>query len=404
MQSLKLTEWKPTELSLTPAEALAIRALPAHLDVQLVGAPATYKVTPGSFVGAIATTDAEVIIRPKVGIHRLFLLLGYAAGLRFREETTDLDEEQGLVEAFVAAYLHAFRTAMRRGPLMGYRSIDDSMAGVRGRIRVADQVRRRFAFPTPLEVTYDDYTVDIDENRVVKSAMRRLSQMRLKRSELRSDLAEGLAILDTVTDVRYGRRSVPRIVPTRLSEHYRTLLELSRLVLGSTTVELRSGKYALSGFLVNMNQVFEDFVYAALGERLGRRAQWRHGTSLYLDVNRRVALEPDISLWDGSRCVFVGDAKYKTTMQGENDDIYQLLAYCEAAGLREGLLIYANAPHLAAVHEVVHRGTRLRIEGVDLSAPESALLARMQELAELVRAMAGTASASSHAIGLRHAA
>ena len=88
-----------------------------------------------------------------------------------------------------------------------------------------------------------------------------------------------------------------------------------------------------------MNRVFEDFVVVALREALAvgpsscsRRARRRR--PLWLDRGRRVRLRPDISWWEGSTCVFVGDVKYKRVQvtEIEHPDIYQLLAYTIATG------------------------------------------------------------------------
>ena len=41
---------------------------------------------------------------------------------------------------------------------------DESAAVIRGRIPAANQRRRHYTFPLPVEIRFDDYTVDIPEN------------------------------------------------------------------------------------------------------------------------------------------------------------------------------------------------------------------------------------------------
>ncbi len=50
---------------------------------------------------------------------------------------------------------------------------------------------------------------------------------------------------------------------------------------------------------------------------------------MYLDESSKIRLRPDISWWQGTDCVFVGDAKYKKiNVAGiKHADLYQLLAY-----------------------------------------------------------------------------
>jgi 5-methylcytosine-specific restriction endonuclease McrBC regulatory subunit McrC len=136
-----------------------------------------------------------------------------------------------------------------------------------------------------------------------------------------------------------------------------------------------------------MNKVFEDFLYQAIGDqlrtRLGPHAQWKQGRTIYLDEQRRVKAKPDFSLWQTRRCVFVGDAKYKSTQFGEASDLYQLLAYCIATSLPRGLLIYAQSPATTR-HRVVDHGPDLIVESVDLDAPMADLLIRVTELSDRV--------------------
>jgi hypothetical protein len=67
-------------------------------------------------------------------------------------------------------YLGSLQQALRRGLLMGYVEREEALPLLRGRIRHADQARTRFGLPLPLEVHYDDYTVDTEANRILKTA------------------------------------------------------------------------------------------------------------------------------------------------------------------------------------------------------------------------------------------
>jgi 5-methylcytosine-specific restriction enzyme subunit McrC len=285
---------------------------------------------------------------------------------------------------------------LRRGLLKGYRTEEDALATVRGRWRTADQLRRRFAFPLPVEVTYDDYTEDIAENRLLKAALRRLQALRPQSARLRSRLAETLAAFAVVTDVPYDRSSLPVLRYTRLSEPYRPILELAALIIGNSAVELRQGRQSVTALLFDMNQVFEDFIFESLRVRLApsfaSSDTWRQGQPLALDRAGILCPEPDLAWWRGSRCLFVGDAKYKATAEGRLSDIYQLLAYCTAANLREGLLIYAEQRGGPALHDVRHDGPQLRVEAIDLESSVDTIERRCDELARRVAAVAMTAA------------
>lgn len=56
-------------------------------------------------------------------------------------------------------------------------TVDESLAVLRGRIRVRDQISRHYSVGLPLEVTYDDFTTDIAENQILLAAATRLLRM-----------------------------------------------------------------------------------------------------------------------------------------------------------------------------------------------------------------------------------
>ena len=73
----------------------------------------------------------------------------------------------------------ASRRAFAGGLLHGYRTEEETLSTVCGRIAFAEQLRRRFDIPLPVEVRYDDFTDDITANRLVKAAGARLRGMRI---------------------------------------------------------------------------------------------------------------------------------------------------------------------------------------------------------------------------------
>jgi 5-methylcytosine-specific restriction enzyme subunit McrC len=164
---------------------------------------------------------------------------------------------------------------------------------------------------------------------------------------------------------------------------------LARLILAGSVIEARGGRVLSSGFAVDMNSVFEDFVVVALREALGlspRRFRQGDGT-LRLDRAGKVTLRPDVTWWEGGRCVFAGDVKYKRIKASGilHPDLYQLLAYSVASDLPGGLLIYAAGEDEAATHEVVHVGKRLDVVTLDLAGNIEDVLGQINGVAGRVR-------------------
>src|SRR5262249_20927682 len=148
--------------------------------------------------------------------------------------------------------------------LQGYRSREEALAGVRGRVRFDEQLRVRYGLAPPVEVRYNDFTDDIDPNRLLKAAIHRLGQLRIRARPSRRALHAFDLALANVGLVPYDRHRLPDVVYTHLNAHYRPAVELAKLILRATGFEARYGPVPATAFLVDMNDVFQRFVIVGL--------------------------------------------------------------------------------------------------------------------------------------------
>jgi 5-methylcytosine-specific restriction enzyme subunit McrC len=389
-----LREHQPSEPLLLYEQELAEVLSVASLTLEPTGRPDEYVITPGSEVGALEFKNLSLVIEPKLPIDRVLFLVSYALDpSRWKDTDVSLPSHAGLVEAVIHAFVAHARRAFARGVLQGYRTEEDSSLVVRGRILFDEQLRRRFGKTPPAEVRFDDFTEDIELNRLVKAATRRLARLRIRSASSRRSLNVIESALERVRHVEYHPRHLPDVTFSRLNSHYRPLILLSKVILRSKSLELGYGEARASGFLLDMNRVFEDFVVAALREALGVSArEFPQGAScppLYLARDQRVRLRPDVSWWELERLVFVGDVKYKRlTLSGyQNADLYQLLAYCTAAALPGGILIYAKGERPEANYVVRHADKVLHVAALSLDGAPEEVLNEIRHIAKLVRTL-----------------
>lgn len=384
-------------LSLEQRDALR-RVAPSVAIVPTTGLEDVYDLTPGSFVGAIRVPGVDIVVRPKLPIDRVLFILSYAMGVTaWRQEAFHLEEAESLVDAIVPGFVYQLRTALRRGVVQGYRPTDDALLTVRGRIRVGDQLRRRFGIMPPAEVSFDEYTEDIELNRLLRAAVVRAARLRLRTPEYRPALRSIENAFAGVELVDYDPRRVPKVSYTRLTERFRPAVELARLILSSSSFDLGAGNVSASAFLVDMNKAFEDFVIVALRDALGLSSsvlvQGAAGRRLNMDEAGRIPLKPDLSIWDGPRCTFVGDVKYKRIeYEGfRNADIYQMTAYAIATGLPGGILVYAAGEGEPFTHRIVNVRKQIEVFTLDLSGEPAAVLQQISMLADRLAKQAGVA-------------
>ncbi len=373
-------------VALTQAEAAALnrsRLVTAQPDVD------GWRVTAEYAVGAIRRGDLVVRVTPKIGVVQVLTLLARAYGIRGLQldpSLVELSPEADLSNVLAVLFAQEAAGAMAGGPLRGYRTEDQTLPVLRGRVRLREQHLRRYGLLVPLEVTVDEWTLDTDENRRIRAATERL----LALADVPPPTRVGLLRLDrTLHEAGLPPRGALLVpwVPTRLNVRLHRLLHLADLVLAHTSVEHEAGSTQTHGFVINMAWLFEKLVEQLLLERYpGLKPQ----DDQPLDVLDRLHIKPDLVFYDEDGPIAVADTKYKLLgAKGEfpNPDAYQLVTYCSRLGLGTGHLIYAAGEPRPEPFEILGAGVRLVIHSVDISRPVSDIEVRVAELGQAITAV-----------------
>jgi 5-methylcytosine-specific restriction enzyme subunit McrC len=373
-----------SEVAATLRDTGLVTVLPAHGGL--------WMILPAGTVGAVQVGNLLVEVKPKqkVGLSRLLFLLGYAANPGFRPEDVAGIEDTDLFAALGESLARQGLRALERGPLNGYIHVEEALRTVRGRIRVGDQMTRRPGMLLPLEVAYDDFTVDIPENRILRAAIRLMMQVPRLSDDVRWRLAHLDSKLDGVSELRFGA-PLPSWSESRLNERYVPALRLAEIILRHMSAEAGLGQHSVASFVVNMAKVFEDFVTTSLREALdGFPGETSGQYETFLDEAEvghpgdRVRMSVDIVHSVRGVPAMVFDAKYKAASAAgayPNADHYQMLAYCTALTVPRAWLIYAG-PGRTRTRRISNSSVSIVEFPLDISQAPAALLARVNALAE----------------------
>ncbi|HEX5595372.1 MAG TPA: hypothetical protein VFX61_05015, partial [Micromonosporaceae bacterium] len=382
---IRLREAGPAQQLRLAADDARRLAASGIVDVRPGAASGMWSVRAGRQVGAARVGGLELHIEPKLPISRLLFLVGYVRDPKgWRDETVPLPEQAGLVPALAAALWRQTDRALRAGLLQGYQTVDETSPVLRGRLRETAQLSRWAGRSLPLEIRHDEYTVDIAENRILASAADRMLRVPGIDAESRRALRHLAARFAGVRRLPPGVPPPPWR-PTRLNTRLRTALRLAELVLAGAAVEAGRGGVLANAFLLDLWQVYEDFLCGALRPAI----EVTYGGTLafqardHLDLGRRLDLRPDL-MWRGrdGQVRAVVDAKYKTTTAVA--DAYQMLAYCTAYGLPRGHLIYAAGEHPPVRHTIRNTGIEIVCHALDLALDPPALLTQVHTLADQI--------------------
>lgn len=349
----------------------------------------SWLVRADSRIGVLVGDGWELRIRPRLAVPRLMFLLAYAADQTgWKNVAAEFGKASDEVVALASAFSWFGKVALERGPLRGYRRRDERLDTIRGRLRFADQIAHGAGLPLPVEVTYHDFTADVLENRMLKTAASLFLRMRRLPRPARLRLLHLRAALTGVSELAdwHAQR---RPMSTRLNAHYEPALKLAELLFRSLSISQNHGEITATTFVFDMNKVFEDFVSAAFAQSMRRfggtvRPQDKEHS---LDQGGRLKLKPDIAWWVGGRCLAVLDAKYKAIDDGKlrHEDAYQMLAYCAAYDLDRGYLVYAkDSGTEPTTHTVRNLGTKIEVFPLDVELEPDLLLKQVDELAARV--------------------
>jgi 5-methylcytosine-specific restriction enzyme subunit McrC len=251
-------------------------------------------------------------------------------------------------DELIAQFLDELLDELGRGLDRGYVSNEENLQTFRGRLLVAEQVRRNPGLKHRFYCRFDTMENDTPILRRFKQALRLLGRQQL-RGSLQAQLLACLAVLEEVPDSVYApTASEPAF--SRQNERFKHLFRFATLLLDQQAPTPRAGDTGCFSLLFDMDKVFEAYIAALLRKHQPRGNNWTlavqgRGCSTPLFTYKQPAgaaltLKPDLVLARGDEKIVI-DTKWKRTVDFVEDralnkaqrsraadkDLYQLYAY-----------------------------------------------------------------------------
>jgi 5-methylcytosine-specific restriction enzyme subunit McrC len=403
--TLQIREYQTTTWTLTHDQAHDLTTIPAYVDVRL-RPDERYDVHAKANVGTVVLPSLDLLLQPKIDMPDLFFILSYARNVRWSPERFAYAPTQDLFASLIWFFDSEMERARVSGLARDYVEVQDTLATIRGRIDLAEQLRRRQLRPFPLECRFQEYSEDIPLNRVLKEA---------------HAVALMVPHVDAGVATRVGHRyrrffgqvqsepflglDLPAITFNRMTAHWQPAYWLAELVLSSRSLRDAAGAVLGQAFTVRMDRVFERFIENVVREELAQAGlvlETQVPTALTTGAHvvadnsplTGVGMRPDLVVTQNGQAIAVADIKYKRTEDlgdFQQPDVYQLFAYCSALALRRGLLIYADGqPHTRQRVALPAYADHIEIDmiGVDLSRPWRTVLQQARDAAHVLQRLA----------------
>lgn len=346
LRTLLLRERRPAECRLSADDvAFLLAEHRGHVEVAPTGRRGRYVLTPLGYVGTIVTPRCRLVIRPKLPLRNLFHLLDPAGPLPFAED--QIAPAPG-IEAldFLAGRLAQLLTERAAAGLhRGY--VERAAQGpfLQGRLDLPAQVRAAQGTKERLHSRFEEFTADVPCNQVAKATAELVRRSPLLGDPVRQALSQALRPFEAVSPAALGPESFAAASPDRLTEAYRPLLDLCRLLADALGPGAAAGDTACPSFLIDMERVFESYVTDAVARAFAPgtvAAQPLHRVNRPVAGQPDIEMRPDVVVSRAGRSVLVVDAKWKVLLGSPLvvEDVYQVLAYAAALGAARAVLVY----------------------------------------------------------------
>jgi 5-methylcytosine-specific restriction enzyme subunit McrC len=309
-------------------------------------AHARWRVQAQGWVGHIPVTpDLTLVVRPKVPVGNLFRMWEHAYDLRGVEFPEGLTHSRRLDELYSQLARNLATRVLgraRQGFYRDYRSEDDNLSVVRGRIDL-----RRLA-RAPWTVNFDchfqEHTGDVEENRLLAWTLYSIGRSGICTEDVAPIVRQAYRAVQSFTTLEHYHSSACKSRRyNRLNGDYEPLHALCWFFLANAGPHYQVGEAAMVPFMFSMPELFELFVARWLGANAAPGWQFVPHWTYPIDRVAGLWFDCDLVLNDpDGEPVCVLDTKYKKPPKPATSDIAQVVAYAEAAGCRDAILLYPS--------------------------------------------------------------
>jgi 5-methylcytosine-specific restriction enzyme subunit McrC len=306
-----------------------------------------WQLTSLGYVGYLPITpDLTLALRPKVPLRNLFGMLEYAYRIDFKffEGLVDCATLEAFYERLASVLAKRVIDRQRKGLHRKYVSRTERSEFIRGRLNLMDRIRRPWDVFS--ECRFEEHTPQIEDNEILGWTLRGIAQGGVCSERVRPTIRHayrGMNGIDCLT--AFSGKSCTGRLYNRLNADYETLHALCRFFLERGGPEHKTGDHSMLPFLVDMNKLFEQFVAEWLRAHLSKAYSLQIQSHVVIGEDNNLRFIIDLMVTDvrSGETVCVLDTKYKRGSAPTSSDVEQAIAYAEAKGCQEAVLVYPIA-------------------------------------------------------------
>jgi 5-methylcytosine-specific restriction enzyme subunit McrC len=392
-RTLLLRERTATECRLAAEDvAFLLARHRTHLELLPAGRRGRYRLTPAGYVGTLTAPTCRLVIRPKLPLHNLFYLLDPAAPPPVTKDAATAPPGTEALDFLAGRLAQLLAERAAAGLHRAYAEHSAEGRFLHGRLDVQAQMRSPPGRKDLLHSRYEEFSTDVPCNQVPRATADLVLRSPLVAEAVRAAVARAVGPFAGVRSVALDPEAFSAAAPDRLTEAYRPLLDLCRLLADSLSPAPDAGPVPCPAFLLDMERIFERYVSRGVVEAFAADRRRRVEVQPLYRMGRPtgggpgLALRPDLVVFDGETAVLVADTKWKRLAKALlPPDLYQVVAYGTALGARRAVLIYPGRRDRAWTYALPRAPLDVVIHTLQVVGPRERCLRSLRRLGRSLR-------------------
>ncbi len=301
-----------------------------------------FEIKANSYIGLIELPSGiKILINPKININNLLYIISYTYDLvkikNFDERS--ITKNNSLVDIYILVFTNWLDLLIKKGICKRYQTEAGRLLSVKGKIKISDNLLKS----ANIFCEFDELTISIKENQILKATLLLILKMKIVSPEIQQRVLHYFRLLNNIENIQLSDSIYTTISFDKFNYHYKPLIELSKLIYKNCRLTDNSDNNIFSGFMGDMNKIFDKFVLKTLQQNLKHeiikysiKNDWAIPNNEFLPQ-----ICPDILIKNKA----IIDVKYyKTPFTSNNklitNHIFQIVFYLQAYKIYNGILVY----------------------------------------------------------------
>lgn len=301
-------------------------------------------VSPQQWIGVIWLNDISIEIMPKISdannesniMESLISMLNVVYDVKIQDKIIAKlgSKESGIIEILITLFLKELDFQYNKGIYKEYIKIEKNLYSMKGKIDFNKNINKNLFSPHRFYCKYSSLSENNMINQIIKSTLiyiDKLTKNRFNKGVIKK-LIYSLESVDYYKDIN---KDIKNIKFNRQSERFREIINYCKMFWDGFGASITTGKNEVESFLIDMNDLFEKYIYKTLKTIYGNKniKYQENNNFLLIDAlnnkSKKINLKPDIILErENSRTII--DTKWKIVDKFINpNDAYQMNAYID---------------------------------------------------------------------------